>query len=238
MPPRRSRTGSRRGTSDPFDLGGPSGARSFHGLSAAGGSAGAPTGRVGIHPGGGQGSAVVQRPGTFGSGARSLAANLGWLFDGFETYALILTAGVRHPTSSPPAAPRPPAVIFVGVTIAVTLLGWGLGGILGGIFADYFGRRSALLTSMIVVRGVHRPDRSCPGRGRRSSCCASSPASRSGPNGEPALSLVAEMWPARARAKVAGLFHAVRARPRLLHRLGVLVRHRAARARLLAATCS
>ena len=24
------------------------------------------------------------------------AANLGWLFDGFETYALILTAGVRR----------------------------------------------------------------------------------------------------------------------------------------------
>jgi len=55
-----------------------------------------------------------------------IVANLGWLFDGFETYALILTVGLTFqqllPVESHPAIP-----FYAALTIAVTLLGWGLG---------------------------------------------------------------------------------------------------------------
>jgi hypothetical protein len=51
------------------------------------------------------------------------AANLGWLFDGFETYALILTAG---PTMRSLLDPSQYAQIpaYVGTVIGITLLGW------------------------------------------------------------------------------------------------------------------
>ena len=47
-----------------------------------------------------------------------LAANLGWLFDGFETYALILTAG-------------PAMRSLVDPSVAITLFCWGVGGLIG-----------------------------------------------------------------------------------------------------------
>src|SRR5690606_40434712 len=37
---------------------------------------------------------------------------------------------------------------LIGLTIALTLLGWGVGGILGGIVADYLGRRKMLMLSI------------------------------------------------------------------------------------------
>jgi len=76
-------------------------------------------------------------------------ANLGWMFDGYETYALILTAGVTFqqllPLESRPAIP-----FYAGLTIAVTLLGWGFGGIAGGILADYIGRKRTLIYSILA----------------------------------------------------------------------------------------
>jgi MFS family permease len=135
---------------------------------------------------------------------RSLgAANLGWLFDGFETYALILTAGtVIHELD---ATAKPSHVSFlVGVTIATTLLGWGIGGILGGIFADYFGRRRALLTSMIMYAlftGLTAVSWSWSSFIVLRFVTGFALGSEWGTG----TSLVAEMWPRHARAKAAGL---------------------------------
>src|SRR5437763_233768 len=68
------------------------------------------------------------------------AANLGWMFDGYETFALILTVGVAlHQLLDPTLYPQIPA--YAGTVIAITLLGWGVAGLLGGIVADYIGRR-------------------------------------------------------------------------------------------------
>ncbi|TAM86148.1 MFS transporter [bacterium] len=76
------------------------------------------------------------------------AANLGWLFDGYETYALILTLGMAlHQLLAPSQYARIP--FFAGAVIAITLLGWGLGGILGGILADYIGRKRMMIYAMI-----------------------------------------------------------------------------------------
>ena len=77
------------------------------------------------------------------------AANLGWLFDGYEAYALILTVTVAFRELVPPAS-YDLIPIYSGVAIAVTLLGWGIGGIVGGIAADYLGRKRMLIYSVLA----------------------------------------------------------------------------------------
>src|SRR5690242_20001841 len=77
------------------------------------------------------------------------AAHLGSFFDGYETYALSVRMGpaLRQllPADQLRAIP-----FYAGLTIAVTLLGWGIGGILGGIAADYFGRKRTLIYAIIA----------------------------------------------------------------------------------------
>ncbi|MGE3842800.1 MAG: MFS transporter [Vicinamibacterales bacterium] len=77
-----------------------------------------------------------------------LAANLGWLFDGYETYALILTVGPTFRELLPNESQAIP--FYAGVTIAITLLGWGVGGIIGGVLADYIGRKRTLIYAVFA----------------------------------------------------------------------------------------
>ncbi|HUC61905.1 MAG TPA: MFS transporter [Alphaproteobacteria bacterium] len=77
------------------------------------------------------------------------ASNLGWLFDGYETYALILTVGVAlHQLLMPSQFKEIPA--YAGSIIALTLLGWGIGGVVGGILADYIGRRRTMIFAILA----------------------------------------------------------------------------------------
>jgi MFS family permease len=77
------------------------------------------------------------------------AANLGWMFDGYETFALILTVGVAlRQLLDPSLFPQIPA--YAGTVIAVTLLGWGVGGIIGGVLADYIGRRRTMIFAILA----------------------------------------------------------------------------------------
>src|ERR1700752_331736 len=72
-----------------------------------------------------------------------VASNLGWTFDGFEVYALILTVGVAlHQLLDPSQYPFIPA--YAGAIIAITVFGWGLGGLLGGGLAHYFRRNRSV----------------------------------------------------------------------------------------------
>jgi len=51
-----------------------------------------------------------------------VAANLGWMFDGYETYALLLTVGVAlRQLLAPAQFAQIPA--YAGAVIALTLLG-------------------------------------------------------------------------------------------------------------------
>ena len=77
------------------------------------------------------------------------AANLGWMFDGYETFALILTVGVAlRQLLDASQFPQIPA--YAGTVIAITLLGWGTGGIIGGIMADYLGRRRTMIYAILA----------------------------------------------------------------------------------------
>jgi MFS family permease len=77
------------------------------------------------------------------------ASNLGWLLDGYEAYALILTVGAALHQLLPQAA-YGQIPLYAGGTIAVTLFGWGLGGVLGGILADYIGRKRTMLLAILA----------------------------------------------------------------------------------------
>jgi MFS family permease len=78
-----------------------------------------------------------------------VATNLGWLFDGYETYALILTVGAAlHSLLEPAQYPQIPG--YAGTIIAITLLGWGIGGICGGILADYIGRKRTMIYAILA----------------------------------------------------------------------------------------
>jgi MFS family permease len=77
-----------------------------------------------------------------------LAANLGWLFDGYETYALLLTVGpAMHSLLEPSQYAQIPA--YAGTVVAITLLGWGIGGVCGGVLADYIGRKRTMIYAIL-----------------------------------------------------------------------------------------
>ena len=77
------------------------------------------------------------------------AANIGWMFDGYETFALIITVGVAlHQLL--PASELSHTQAFAGTVIGITLLGWGVGGVIGGVLADYLGRRRTMMLAILA----------------------------------------------------------------------------------------
>jgi MFS family permease len=77
------------------------------------------------------------------------AANIGWMFDGYETFALILTVGAAlHQLLEPSKFSAIPA--YAGTVIGITLLGWGVGGLIGGVLADYLGRRRTMILTILA----------------------------------------------------------------------------------------
>jgi MFS family permease len=81
---------------------------------------------------------------------RILAASfMGWIFDGFESYALFLVLPLMLKSLlTPEQLAQGP--IWGGIAIGGTLLGWGLGGLVGGILADYVGRKRMMLWSVFL----------------------------------------------------------------------------------------
>ena len=77
------------------------------------------------------------------------AANIAWTFDGFEIFALFLTVGFAvHQLLPAGAASQTPR--FVGYVLAATVFGWATGGVIGGIIADYIGRKRTMVLTILA----------------------------------------------------------------------------------------
>lgn len=131
------------------------------------------------------------------------ASNLGWMFDGYETYALILTIGAAlHQLLDPTQYAQIPK--FAGIVIGLTLLGWGIGGMLGGILADYIGRKRTMMVAILAYSLM-------TGLSAFAWSWESFAAARLlvgiaiGSEWATGASIVAELWPDRARGRGAGL---------------------------------
>lgn len=130
------------------------------------------------------------------------ASFLGWVFDGYESYALIIVMPFMLKAMLTAQQLATPAV-WAGIAISATLLGWGVGGIAGGILADYVGRKRMMVWSVFlyaVLSGL--------------TAFASSfwvlvalrfaTGLAMGSEWSTGVALLAETWPNRARPKGAG----------------------------------
>jgi MFS family permease len=76
-----------------------------------------------------------------------IASFLGWIFDGYESYALFIVLPMALQSTLTPAELQNSAV-WAGIAISATLLGWGLGGLAGSTLADYVGRKQVMMYSV------------------------------------------------------------------------------------------
>ena len=77
-----------------------------------------------------------------------IASNLGWMFDGYETFALVMAVGAAlRQLLEPSQYGQIP--VYAGTIIALTLLGWGIGGLIGGVITDYLGRKRTMLLAIM-----------------------------------------------------------------------------------------
>ncbi|WP_237481197.1 MFS transporter [Lichenibacterium dinghuense] len=129
-------------------------------------------------------------------------AYLGWIFDGYEAVALVYALGPALKTllTADQAKTTP---FYVGLAIGITLLGWGIGGLCGGIAADYIGRKRMMIISIIGYASL-------TGLTAFSNSFATLAALRFvtglaiGSEWSTGIALVAETWPNRARPKGCG----------------------------------
>src|SRR6266404_2294039 len=78
-----------------------------------------------------------------------IASNLGWTFDGFEIFALFLTVGfaLRQLLDAAEYSAIPQ---YAGYILACTVFGWATGGVIGGIIADYIGRKQTMMLAILA----------------------------------------------------------------------------------------
>jgi MFS family permease len=130
------------------------------------------------------------------------ASFLGWVFDGYEAYALVIVMPfVLGSMLSPEMAAN--KSVWAGLAIGITLLGWGIGGMMGGVLADYIGRKRMMLWSVFFYAlftgltafatdfWIFCSLRLITGFAMGSEWCTG-------------VALLAETWPNRARPKGAG----------------------------------
>lgn len=131
-----------------------------------------------------------------------LSCFLGWVFDGYEALALVVVLfPALHSVLSAEQMASPS--VYAGIVIGITLLGWGFGGMVGGIMADYIGRKKMMLWSVFLYALFS-------GLTAFSQTFAQLCILRfitglaMGSEWSTGISLLAETWPEKARAKGAG----------------------------------
>ncbi len=129
-------------------------------------------------------------------------AFLGWIFDGYEALALVIVLSplLSSLLTQQQAGSKP---FYAGLVIGITLLGWGIGGLIGGIMADYVGRKNMMMWSVFLyamLTGLTAFADSiltlCILRFLTGLAMGS--------EWSTGIALVAETWPKEARAKGAG----------------------------------
>ena len=131
-----------------------------------------------------------------------LSCFLGWVFDGYEALALVVVLfPALHSVLTPEQLTSPS--VYAGIVIGMTLLGWGIGGLVGGIMADYIGRKKMMLWSVFLYAlfsGLTAFSQTfvqlCVLRFITGLAMGS--------EWSTGISLLAETWPEKARAKGAG----------------------------------
>ena len=76
-------------------------------------------------------------------------STLGWLFDGYEGFAIVLVL-IPALTTLMPGADVGTMATHGGYIISAMLFGWATGGVLGGISADYLGRKRTMIISILT----------------------------------------------------------------------------------------
>ena len=77
-----------------------------------------------------------------------IASWVGWMFDGYESFAFVLVMPVVLREFLPEAAPGDLS-FYGGIVIAAMLVGWATGGVIAGVVADYVGRKQMLMLSIL-----------------------------------------------------------------------------------------
>lgn len=78
------------------------------------------------------------------------ASTLGWLFDGYEGYAIILVLVPAMRSLLEPGASTGEIAVYGGFVVSGFLAGWATGGLVGGILADTIGRKQTMVLSILV----------------------------------------------------------------------------------------
>jgi MFS family permease len=129
---------------------------------------------------------------------------LGWVFDGYEAFALILALPPALNSFLTPEEVASSGAIYAGLAIGITLLGWGIGGLAGGVLADYFGRKRTMVLAVFFYALL-------TGITAFSTSLTMLIAMRFltglaiGAEWSTGIALVAESWPDKARPKGLGL---------------------------------
>ena len=134
---------------------------------------------------------------------RILAASfLGWIFDGFESFALFLVLPMALKSLLTPEQASTGA-IWGGIAISTTLLGWGIGGLVGGVLADYVGRKQMMMLSVLAYALLSGLTAFATGFWTFAALRFLTGLAM-GSEWSTGVALVAETWPERARAKGCG----------------------------------
>ncbi len=127
---------------------------------------------------------------------------LGWVFDGYEAYALVVVLPMAMKMLLPPDQLVSQA-IYAGTAIGITLLGWGIGGLVGGVLADYLGRKRVMLWSVFLY-ALFSGLTALVSDFSQLALLRFVTGLAMGSEWATGVSLVAETWPNRARPKGAG----------------------------------
>jgi MFS family permease len=127
---------------------------------------------------------------------------LGWIFDGYEAVALVYALRPALSSLLTPEQAQAPA-FYVGAAIGITLLGWGLGGLMGGIAADYIGRKRMMMLS-ILGYALFTGLTAFAGSFTQLALLRFITGLAIGSEWSTGIALVAETWPDRARPKGCG----------------------------------